>query len=197
MHQVSLSFYFDFHFNMQVINKTCIGIRDVSPNQICLGSTDSVTLLGRGFTNDLNQSAVTCRFQTDNGHSLGKHFRIFVAICLQFCDFHVQLNIQLNQLRTTKLCAQPHNSTEQGEKYMYTSTLDNNSFMKSKHFYRKVLLQISLNGVSYISSNVTLTLSTCEVQCTSSHMYVHTCTIDHATIIMGGASRRTLNVALL
>lgn len=89
MHYVLLSLYFDFHFNMQVVNKTCIGIRDVSPNQICLGSTDSVTLLGRGFTNDLNQSAVTCRFQTDNGHSLGRHFLSFLLLFA--CSFVISM----------------------------------------------------------------------------------------------------------
>ena len=70
-----------FHSNTQVVNKTCIGIGDVNPNQICLGSTDSITLLGRGFTNDLNQSAVTCRFQTDNGHSLGRCNFCYYIFC--------------------------------------------------------------------------------------------------------------------
>jgi len=103
----------------QIVNKTCIEITAVDPPRVCLGSTTSITLTGRGFTNQLNQNRSACRFQISEDEFL-----------LTFPTEQIQYN--------TIVCPAPQlNHT--GE----------------------LLLQVTLNGISFISSNVTMEISEC------------------------------------
>ena len=54
------------------MNETCIEITAVDPPRVCLGSTTSITLTGRGFTNQLNQNRSACRFQISEDEFLCK-----------------------------------------------------------------------------------------------------------------------------
>ena len=51
----------------QVVNQTCVEIRSVAPAQVCIGSTENITISGRGFTNKLVQGQSACRFKTGDG----------------------------------------------------------------------------------------------------------------------------------
>ena len=44
----------------------------MDPPRVCLGSTTSITLTGRGFTNQLNQNRSACRFQISEDEFLCK-----------------------------------------------------------------------------------------------------------------------------
>ncbi len=61
----------DFWLIAQVVNETCVEIQSVTPSHVCIMSTESVTLHGRGFTNQLKPAKAACRFKTGQGLTLG------------------------------------------------------------------------------------------------------------------------------
>ena len=71
----------------QVVNQTCVEIRSVVPAQVCIGSTENITLNGRGFTNKLIQGQSACRFKTGDGRFYCKG--TCITINLQHCEGEV------------------------------------------------------------------------------------------------------------
>ena len=57
----------------QIINETCVEIISATPNTMCLDSlTDAITVVGRGFTNNLDQNLAACHFTTSDNQLLSK-----------------------------------------------------------------------------------------------------------------------------
>ena len=50
----------------------CVEITSVTPNLVCLDSTFEIALMGSGFNNTRDESAVRCRFRTDSGETYGE-----------------------------------------------------------------------------------------------------------------------------
>ena len=44
----------------------------MTPSRVCIGSTETVTLQGRGFTNKLLPGKAACRFKTGQGLTYGE-----------------------------------------------------------------------------------------------------------------------------
>ncbi|XP_064389257.1 anthrax toxin receptor 2-like [Halichondria panicea] len=103
-----------------VVNETCVEIQSVTPSHVCIMSTESVTLHGRGFTNQLKPVKAACRFKTGQGLTL-----------VTQPDGNISYNVIS--------CPIPR---------------FNHSDI--------VVLQITTNGISFISSNVTMEITSCQ-----------------------------------
>ena len=57
----------------QVVNATCTEIHSVQPSQVCVGTAQSLTVIGRGFLKQLIPGRGGCRFKTRDGEIYSKH----------------------------------------------------------------------------------------------------------------------------
>ena len=168
------------------MNNTCIEIASVTPSSVCLDSNlTEITLEGRGFTNQLSAGHAKCRFYASSGSGFSEF--VFDAVVVSFI---LLLHTTATKAKDTKIdyntivCPLPVNwnitRSVFNARHTYASIVQRRWSICVLAPYSPLIflplplspsyslsanstfqLQVATNGVSFVSSEVTLEVKRC------------------------------------